>query len=82
LFVDAGVQLEDLEHLLAGELLGEVGGVAFLPQEFPGSEEGGGLLGFPADDRVPLVEAEGEVTMAANPLGVVCSVSEQEVCMG
>jgi hypothetical protein len=63
-----------LEHLLAGELLGEVGGVALLPEELPGSEEGGGLLGFPTDDRVPLVQPERQVAMAADPLGVVCSV--------
>ena len=71
LLVDASVELENLENLLAGGLLGKVGGVTLLPHELPGTEERSGLLGLPTDDRVPLVQTEGKVAMAANPLGVV-----------
>ena len=71
LLVDTGVELEDLENLLAGGLLGKVGSVTLLPHELAGTEEGSGLLGLPTDDGVPLVQTEGEVAMAANPLGVV-----------
>lgn len=71
LLVNTGVELEDLENLLTGGLLGKVGGVTLLPHELTGTEEGSGLLGLPTDDRVPLVQAEGKIAMAADPLGVV-----------
>jgi len=31
-----------------------------------------GILEFPSDDAVPLVEFERKVAMAPNPLGVIC----------
>lgn len=46
-------------------------GVAFLPEELAGAEEGLWVLEFPADDGVPLVELEGEVAVGADPFGVV-----------
>lgn len=71
LLKDGSVELQDLKNLLRCELLGEVSGVPLLPQELAGAEEWGCLLGFPPDDTVPLVQAQGEVAMGANPLGVV-----------
>lgn len=71
LLEDGSVDVQDLQDLLGCQLLGKVGGMSFLPQELAGTEERGRLLGFPAHDVVPLVQAQGQVTVGANPLGVV-----------
>ena len=42
--------------------------MALLPQELARSNEGGGVGEFPPDNRVPLVQAQGQVSVAANPL--------------
>ena len=49
-------------------LLGGVGGVALLPQELGGPQEEAGPQ-FPAHHVGPLVQEEGEVTVALDPLG-------------
>ncbi len=74
LLVDASIELEDFEHFLAGKLLSQVGRMSFLPKEFPCPKERSCLLGFPTDDAVPLIEAKGQITMAANPLRVFLHV--------
>ena len=47
-----------------------MGGVAFLPEELTGSDEGCRVLEFPSDHVCPLVEAEGQVPVGVDPLGV------------
>jgi hypothetical protein len=48
-----------------------VGGVAFLPEELARAEEGLRVFEFPADDRVPLVEFEGQIAVGFYPFCVV-----------
>ena len=69
--VDLAVVLEDLEHLLVGLGLGQVCGVALLPEELAGTEEGLRVLELPPDDGVPLVQLQWKVTVAVNPFCVV-----------
>ena len=69
----------DVEHL-DGPLLcllgGGMGGVAFLPQEFPGAEEGtGGLL--PSHHGTPLIEHFGKISVGVNFPGV--EITEQSL---
>lgn len=71
LLVHAGIVLENLQDLLSSQLLSQVCRVALLPHELSCTKERGGLLGLPSDDRVPLVQAEGKITVTADPLGVV-----------
>lgn len=44
--------------------------LTFLPFEFTCSKEWSSLFGFPSDDGVPLIKAEGKVAMASDPLRV------------
>lgn len=69
--VYAAVPVEDGHDFGFGGGTGLVCGVAFLPEELAGAEEGLWVLEFPADDGVPLVEFEGEVAVGADPFGVV-----------
>lgn len=71
LFIYTSIELENLQDLLASQLLGQVCRVALLPHELSCTKERGGLFGLPSDDRVPLVQAEGKITMTADPLGVI-----------
>ena len=66
-----GIELQNLEHLLACSFLADMSSVALLPEELAGAEEGLGVFEFPTDDAVPLVELEREVAVAADPFGVV-----------
>ena len=80
LFVHAGVVVEDLKHFLLGLFLGGERAVAFLemtlsrggylPEELAGADEGGGVRELPANRVGPLVQAEGEVAVTADPAGV------------
>ena len=80
LLVGASVIVEDLQHLLLCLLLRGEGAVALLrvretvsthlPEEFAGSDEGGGMLELPANDVRPLVETEREVAVSTDPSGV------------
>ena len=54
-FVDGGVEFEDLADFLGGGFFGQVGRVAFLPVEFTGAEKGLWVFELPSDDGVPLV---------------------------
>ena len=63
--------LQDLKNLLFSLWLGQVRGVAFLPQEFSSSQERLRVLELPSDDGIPLVEFEGKVSVTADPFGVV-----------
>ena len=68
LLIDAGIQVLDLVDLcLRLAALGK-GGVPLLPQELAAADEGGGVLELPPHHRGPLVQAEGKVTVAPNPL--------------
>ncbi len=42
--------------------------VTFLPEEFPGSNEGSWVLEFPSHDVGPLIQLQGQVTVASDPL--------------
>ncbi len=44
--------------------------MAFLPEEFSGSDERSGVLEFPSDDVGPLVELEWKVSVALDPVGI------------
>ena len=46
-----------------------MGGVAFLPEEFGGAQEKAGAH-FPAHDVAPLVDEQGQIAVALDPLGV------------
>ena len=59
-FAHIGVNLELLQGLLAGLLLGGVQSVTLLPKELSASEEGTGGL-FPAQNGAPLVVQHGQV---------------------
>ena len=82
--VDAGVQLEDLEHLLLRLAPTGERRVALLPQEFPGPQERRRMLELPAlqstghtvaygsgtdHDIAPLVQTDGQIAMRLNPFG-------------
>jgi hypothetical protein len=47
-----------------------MGSMAFLPEEFSGSDEWSWMLELPSDDIGPLIEFEGEVSVALNPVGI------------
>lgn len=68
-FGEVCVDVEHAEGFFAGLLGGFVGGVAFLPEELGGAEEEAGAH-FPAHDVAPLVDQDGEVAVALDPLGV------------
>ena len=71
LLIDAGVQVQNLDDLLMGSILGQMSSVALLPQELTGSQERLGVLELPSHNGVPLVELEGKVTVTSDPLGIV-----------
>ena len=60
--------VEDLQRVGAGVGLGGVGGVALLPEELAGAQEDAGAQ-LPADHVGPLVEQQGQVAVAVDPLG-------------
>ena len=69
--VNARVPFENLENFFFSVFLGNMCCVAFLPEEFAGAEERLRVLKFPADDRIPLIQFEGEISVAADPFCVV-----------
>jgi hypothetical protein len=71
LLVDLRIVVENLQNLLMSALLSKMCGVALLPKEFTGTKERLGVLELPSNDGVPLVELEGQVSVATDPLGVV-----------
>lgn len=62
------VELQDVQHLLLRLLAGGEGGVALLPQELAAADEGRGVLELPAHHVGPLVQAQRQVAVAADPL--------------
>jgi len=71
LFVHLSVEVKDLAHFRVGFLFRHEGGVALLPQELASANERLRRLELPSDDAVPLVELQGEITIALYPLRVV-----------
>jgi len=71
LAVHLAVQLEDLQHLGVRLLLRGECRVPLLPQELARADEGRGVLELPPHHVGPLVEPQRQVTVAADPLGVV-----------
>lgn len=69
--VNIGIPVKNLQHFFPGSILSQVGSVALLPQELTSTQERLGVLELPSDDGVPLVQAQGQITVTANPLGVV-----------
>jgi hypothetical protein len=47
-----------------------MGSMAFLPEEFSGSDEWSWMLELPSDDIGPLIEFEGKVSVALDPVGI------------
>jgi len=66
---EVGVDVQHAQRLLHGFLLGGVGGVAFLPQEFGGAQEEAGAH-LPAHHVGPLVDQQRQVAVGAHPLAV------------
>ena len=66
--VDLGIEVQDLQHLLLGFWQGGKGGVALLPQELAGADEGRRVLELPAHHIRPLVQPQRQVSVAPNPL--------------
>lgn len=69
--VHACVPVKDCQDLGLSSCLSLVRGVAFLPEELAGAEEGLWVLEFPADNRVPLVELKGKIAVGADPFSVI-----------
>ena len=57
----------DALHVFPGHLCGK-GGVALLPEELARADEGRGVLELPAHHVGPLVQAQRQVPVAADPL--------------
>jgi hypothetical protein len=45
--------------------------MAFLPEKFSRAQEGLRMLELPTHHRIPLVELEGKISMAADPFGII-----------
>ena len=68
--VDGRIQVQDLVDLLLGLGARREGGVALLPQELARADEGRGVLELPAHHVGPLVQPQGQVSVAPDPLQV------------
>jgi len=68
--VHKGVQVQNVVHLRVRLLLGGVRAVPLLPQELARADEGGGVAELPAHHVGPLIELQGQVPPAADPLQV------------
>ena len=81
--VHFGVQVQDLIHLLLSLRLGGKGCVALLPQELAGADEGRRVLELPAHHICPLIQAQGQVPVAPDPLHAddICKRSSSRQCM-
>ncbi len=61
------IDIEDGQAFLLGFLVGGVGGVPFLPQKLGGTQKQAGAQ-FPAHHVRPLVDQQGEIAVALNPV--------------
>mmetsp|Transcript_6977 Transcript_6977/g.16127 ORF Transcript_6977/g.16127 Transcript_6977/m.16127 type:complete len:287 (+) Transcript_6977:397-1257(+) len=68
LLVHPAVEVEGLPDHDVGVVEGCVGGVTLLPEELARPEEGRGVLELPPDHVRPLVELQGEVAVAPDPV--------------
>jgi hypothetical protein len=69
--VNLGIQIQDLTNFNISFLLGQVSSVTFLPQELASTKERLRVLEFPSNNRAPLVDLQGQITMGSDPLGKV-----------
>lgn len=67
-FIDLLIQLQNVIHFLFCFFLGGISRVPLLPQELPASDEGCGVLELPSHHSIPLVQPQGQIPMAPNPL--------------
>jgi hypothetical protein len=74
LFIHPSVEVKDFAHFRVGFFFRQEGGVPLLPEEFASANERLWRLELPSDDAVPLVELQGEITVALYPLCVVYKV--------
>ena len=70
IFVSLGVDLKNLVDKFICFFFSSMRSVAFLPKEFPCSDERSRVLEFPSDDIRPLIEKQGEVSMWMDPFGI------------
>ena len=68
LVVNGGVVIEDISYKHVGLIVGSVSSVSLLPEELARSNEGRGMLEFPANDVCPLVEQQRQITIRVDPL--------------
>lgn len=69
--VHACIPVKDRQDLGLSSSTGLVRGVALLPEELAGAEEGLWVLEFPADNRVPLVKLKRKIAVGADPFSIV-----------
>ena len=70
LLIDQMIEFKVVIHFLFSFFKSGVGGMAFLPKELSGSNEGSGVLELPSDDVGPLIQFQGKVSMTLDPIGV------------
>ena len=68
IFVDCSVMIKNCSNKNVGLIVCCVSSVALLPEKFARSNEGRGMLEFPANDVRPLVEQQRQVTIRVDPL--------------
>ena len=66
--VHSAVQVESLHNHNVGIVMTDMGRVALLPEELPSAKEGSRVLELPPNDVGPLIELEGQVAMALDPV--------------
>lgn len=69
-FISTLVELKNVQSLCIGLLLGGMGSVTFLPQEFSCSDEWSWMLELPSDDVCPLIKFDWQVSVTLNPLSI------------
>jgi hypothetical protein len=68
IFVDCSVMIKNCSNKNVGLIVCCVSSVALLPEKLARSNEGRGMLEFPANDVRPLVEQQRQVTIRVDPL--------------
>jgi hypothetical protein len=68
LVVNGGIVIENISYKHVGLIVCCMSSVTLLPEELARSNEGRGMLEFPANDVRPLVEQQRQVTIRVDPL--------------